>query len=1083
MRSYLLYGNSFLLLLGCIGLIFYLHSQREQDARQFNTANETVHQLGQVSRAIDSELLRVLNFQRNHFDTLTLQVKQLRKIEELLKNQRDLFRGLPIESLDQHITDYLTLSEKKLRYLEHLKSRFASYKNTLRYIPTIADSLKLLVNSATKEQVNALQALIFSYSMFPEENTHQMLLDKMDELYLSSHEGEAGEWIENLLFHANTNINLYQGIQSLYDDYQQMDTYHHLQWMETQLTAYINHQKTLSYRTNNIFLLITALFLTGMLFGIHHLRIERNKVAASRNMFNDAIESINESFAIYDKNDRLLVWNKKFEQFYPRLKKVIRVGMKFQELVDEGIKREQFVCHDVSKDEVKQLMLVSHQESLKNILECVSGERYYLANRSRTSSGGVASVHIDITERRKMETQLVELSRAVEQSPASVVITDTQGQITYVNPRFEQVTGYQAKDVIGENPRILKSGHTSSEEYREMWDTIHAGKEWQGIFHNKKKNGELFWEQAIVSAIRDQNHEITAYLAIKEDITQRIAREEQLRMAAMVFETSLQAIVVTDPDNVIKLVNPSFEKITGYQAAEVIGKTPVVLKSGRHDKSFYQSLWDTLYATGRWQGEVWNRRKNGQVYPEWLSIALVKDDDGKVLEHVAVFTDISERKKAEDKIHWQANFDHLTQLPNRSLFIDRLKQFLVTSKRERKRFALLFMDLDRFKVVNDTLGHAAGDQLLKMVAERLQENLAESDTIARFGGDEFTLLLPRIKNMHDAAHVAERLINLLTQPFMIDASEVFIGTSIGITIYPDDAENETSLLRNADMAMYHAKESGRNTYRYYTESMNEQMLERLQLEKDLHRAIEEDELFLEYQPVVDPVKNQIIGAEALVRWMHPERGRLGPDQFIGIAEETGLIAQLGDWVLDKALEELSHWHGEDCSELYVAVNVSSAQRLLGFSADKIQQSLKKARIPAQFLILEITESLLIDESSESLEWLQSIKQTGLKLSIDDFGTGFSSLSYLRNFPVDTLKVDKSFVDDILTFHKNAKLVESIVSLAHNFDLTVVAEGVEEKQQLEFLKTLGCDYIQGFYFSKPLPGKDFLEFVKSQSISS
>jgi|GEM_PF-627103 len=1079
MRNYLLYGSSLLLILAGFSLIFYLHSEREQEAQQFNTANQTIHKLINESRAIDSELLRVLNFRRNHFDFITRSVKQLRHYQKILIAEQSLFQQLPIDEVHTQVEQYLQKSQEKLKILEHLKSRFASYKNTLRYIPTIADTLKLSTPSTIKEQINALQALVFSYSMFPEEQTRQQLLDRIDDLELLTEDSSTTELINNLLFHTKANLSFRNGIQSLYKRYKKLDAANHLLSMEEQLTDYIKYQKAHSYSTNNVFLAITTFLLTGLLFGIHHFRLERNKVAANRNMFNDALESINESFAIYDKDDRLIKWNKKFEQLYPRLKNVIRVGMNYQELVEQGLKQGQFICPDISKEEARQLMLVSHKESLKNIMECLSGERYYLANHSRTSSGGIASVHIDITERRKMEIQLVELSRAVEQSPASVIITDTSGNITYVNPKFEQITGYSSSEILGQNPRILKSGHTSPEEYQQMWQTIQAGMEWNGIFHNKKKNGDLFWEQAILSAIRDSNQNIIAYLAIKEDITQRMAKDEQLRMSAMVFETSLQAIVVTDANNTIKLVNPSFEKITGYSASEVIGKTPAILKSGRHDGAFYKALWNTLYSMGRWQGEVWNRRKDGQVYPEWLSIALIKDDKGKVLEHVAVFSDISERKKAEDKIQWQANFDHLTQLPNRSLFIDRLSQFLATFKREQKSFALLFMDLDRFKVVNDTLGHAVGDELLKLVAKRLQENLAESDTIARFGGDEFTVLLPRIKNIHSAAHVAERLISLLTAPFIIESSEVFIGTSIGITIYPDDANDESSLIRNADMAMYHAKESGRNTYRFYTQSMNEKMLERMQLEKDLHRAIEENELFLEYQPVINPNNHQVVGAEALVRWMHPQKGRLAPLQFIPIAEETGLIRQLGEWVMQKAMNELAQWHRQGHSHLYMAINVSSAQRMLGLTAEKVQHFIQQAEVEPKYITLEITESLLIDHTEDSLEWLQSLKSTGLKLSIDDFGTGFSSLSYLRHFPVDTLKVDKSFVDDILTFKQNAKLVESIVSLAHNFDLTVVAEGVEEKQQMEFLQNLECDYIQGYYYSKPLSEKDFLVYITHQ----
>jgi len=1076
MKNRFLYSSSFILLFGSLLLIFYLHNEREKESQYFQQTEIHIHQLLNLSQAIDIELLRILNFRLNHYDSLVQMTKQLLQTQKKLQLEQHDSINLPIEGVSQRLTEYLQDSQKKISLLEHIKAVFSSYKITLRYIPSIADALKQTVTAEIKEQINALQALVLNYSLFPEEIARQQLQEQIERLQLYDLDSQSNTLMENLLHHCKANMDFHNRIQVLFSRYEAIGAIKHLGWIEHQLVTYIGSKASQSFNANNIFLISTAILLTGLLFGIHYFRLEHDKVAVSRNLFHDAIESINESFAIYDENDKLLVWNSQFEKFYPKLKGFLQPGLSYQEIVEEGIRCGQFVGTGMSDQEIRLLMQVGFKEALKNVPEYISGNRCYLANNSRISSGGIASVHIDITERRTMESQLIELSRAVEQSPASVIITDTKGKISYVNPKFEQVTGYSADEVLGKNPRILKSGHTSVQEYQKMWETIHSGKEWHGIFCNKKKNGELIWEQAIMSAIRDSNNHITAYLAIKEDITTRKAREEQLRMAAMVFETSSEAIVVTDPDNIIKLVNPSFEKITGYQANEVIGKTPAVLKSGRHDSSFYRAMWNTLYSMGRWQGEVWNRRKSGQVYPEWLSIALVKDEHDNVIEHVAVFSDISERKKAEDKIHWQANFDQLTQLPNRTLFVDRLKQFIAASKREKKSFALLFMDLDRFKVVNDTLGHSAGDQLLQKVARRLQENLSESDTVARFGGDEFTVLLSRLKTIHTAALVADRLIAILEKPFVIEGSEVFIGTSIGITIYPDDDDDEASLIRNADMAMYHAKENGRNTYRFYTQSMNEKMLIRMQLEKDLHRAIEENELFLEYQPVINPQTQAVIGAEALVRWLHPTQGRLGPDQFISIAEETGMIGQLGEWVLQHALNELASWHQAGYSHLYVAVNVSSAQRVLGFSVEKVKQCLNQARVEAKYLTLEITESLLMDHTEDALNWLLSLKHTGLKLSIDDFGTGFSSLSYLRRFPVDTLKVDKSFVDEILTQGENAKLVESIISLAHNFALDVVAEGVEEQAQVEFLEKIDCDYIQGYYYSKPLSAAQFVAFM-------
>ncbi|MFK5985379.1 MAG: EAL domain-containing protein [Pseudomonadota bacterium] len=1074
MKNRFLYSSFLLIFFSCISLVFYLHLSRKQEAEHFLAAEKNIHRLIRLSEAMDNDVLAMLSFQLNDFDSLTTKANKIKQARKQLKsNKFTSAKPLPIEGIDQQVELYLSDSWLKLQLLEQLKSNFASYEITLRYIPGVIEQLKELVSTDVFGQINQLYALLLKYRLFSEQQTKQLLMQQINNLAALEFDNKVSIIMENLLFHSRLNLGFRDDLQIIFRHYKKVPSRIHLISIEEQLEDYTSAKTNASFTANTIFLISTALLLSGLIYTLYYFWLERRKATAGRDLFYDAIESIDESFAIYDKNDKLLVWNSKFQHLYPKLDNFLKKGITFQQLVKEGIKRGQFDCSDISAEEVQQVLLVSHKESLKNILESISDGRRYLANNSRTSSGGIASVHIDITERQKMEARLEELSRVVEQNPAAVIITDTKGCISYVNPKFEQHTGYTAQEVLGKNPRILKSGRTTLQEYQKMWETIHSGKVWHGTFYNKKKNGEFFWERAIISAIRNSQNKITAYLAIKEDITKTIADEEQLRMAATVFETSSEGILVTDAQNKIRLVNPSFEKITGYTAKEVLGKSPAVLNSGNNNKEYYLSMWKALYKKGQWQGEIWNKRKNGEIYPQWLSIAVVKDEQNKVSKHVAVFSDISERKKAEEKIHWQANFDQLTELPNRGLFLDRLRQFIHVYQRDKKSFALLFMDLNRFKVVNDTLGHHAGDQLLQMVAKRLSENLSESDTIARFGGDEFTVLLPRINSVQDAGHVAQRIISVLTKPFNINGSDVFIGTSIGITLFPDDADDEISLIRNADMAMYHAKKSGKNSFHFFTEMMNEQMLSRMKLEKDLRYAITNNELFLEFQPVVNCKTGKIIGAEALVRWLHPEYGRLGPDKFITIAEETGMIKQLGEWVIEEALAELTRWHKASYEHLHVAVNVSSAQRLLGLTAEKIQSILDKTGITGQYLIIEITESLMMDNTEESLKWLQSLKQIGLQLSIDDFGTGYSSLSYLHRFPMDILKIDKSFVDEMLAISNSAKLVESIVSLAHHFDLSVVAEGVEEQAQLDFLRKINCDSIQGYYYSKPVTGKDFL----------
>ncbi|MEJ2691844.1 MAG: EAL domain-containing protein, partial [Candidatus Thiodiazotropha sp.] len=703
-------------------------------------------------------------------------------------------------------------------------------------------------------------------------------------------------------------------------------------------------------------------------------------------------------------------------------------------------------------------------------LEYVEGKTWYLASNNATSEGGMVCVRTDITESKRRETELRKLGRALEQSPASVVITSTDGFIEYVNPKFEQVSGYSAEEAIGQNPRILKSGDKTPEDYREMWSTLLVGKEWRGIFHNKRKDGSIYWEAASISPLRDESGAITHFIAVKEDITAQKRAEDQLRMNATVFETTSEGIMVTDADNLIKTVNPAFSRITGYEAEEAIGRSPNMLSSGRHTKAFYEQLWSAVVQHGYWSGEIWNRRKDGSVFPEWLSIAAIKGEEGLVKEYVAVFSDISKHKQDEEKIRYQANFDALTGLPNRSLLGDRLQQAILSADRERWKVALLFIDLDQFKVVNDTFGHVMGDELLQLVAERIRKSVREADTVARFGGDEFVILLQDVNDLDAAALVASKVITEVTRAFTLYQREIYVGASVGITVYPDDAASPDSLLRNADMAMYQAKERGRNNYQFFTASMQRQTIERQQLEQDLRQALQRDELELCYQPVIDARSNRVCSLEALLRWNHPKKGRISPETFIPLAEDCGLIGPIGEWVVKGACKQLSLWQGYGYDQLTVAINLSSRQRELGLESDFIRQVLQESGVSAESVTLEITESLLMRNTDESVEWLTRIKSLGVKLSVDDFGTGYSSLSYLKRFPVDALKIDRSFVNDLPEDRDSASLVRTIIGMAHSLNLGLVAEGVETEQQIRFLINEGCNLLQGYYFAKPMSVK-------------
>jgi diguanylate cyclase (GGDEF)-like protein/PAS domain S-box-containing protein len=528
--------------------------------------------------------------------------------------------------------------------------------------------------------------------------------------------------------------------------------------------------------------------------------------------------------------------------------------------------------------------------------------------------------------------------------------------------------------------------------------------------------------------------------------------------------------MVTDADNMIKTVNPAFTRITGYSAEEVIGQSPSILSSGRHDEEFYEALWDSVLHKRYWSGEIWNRRKDGSVFPEWLSIAAIPDEDGIAKEYVAVFSDISKHKENEEQIRYQANYDALTGLPNRSLLSDRLVQAIGSAQREQWRLAILFVDLDQFKMVNDTFGHVMGDELLQLVAERINDCVRESDTVARFGGDEFIILLQDVSDMDAVASIATKVIDRITKVFILYEREIYIGASVGITIFPDDAVNADSLLRNADMAMYQAKERGRNNYQFFTASMQQRTLERQQLELDLRLAVQRGELEIYYQPVVDAVSERVVSVEALLRWNHPHRGIIYPGVFIPLAEDSGMIGPIGEWVIKGACQQLSEWHNAGYSDLRMAVNLSSRQRELGLEAVYLSQVLQETGLVPEMLTMEITESLLLRDTEEAVTWLTSFKLLGVNLSVDDFGTGYSSLSYLKRFPVDILKIDRSFISGLPGDVDDVSLVKTIVAMANSLNLGLIAEGVETAEQAEFLVQIGCANLQGYYYSKPMSAK-------------
>ncbi len=554
---------------------------------------------------------------------------------------------------------------------------------------------------------------------------------------------------------------------------------------------------------------------------------------------------------------------------------------------------------------------------------------------------------------------------------------------------------------------------------------------------------------------------------------ERTRAGDVLRQAAAVFENAREGVLVTDLEGCIQSVNRAFSDITGYAQHEVIGRKPSLYASKRQNAAFYQAMWQSILSTGQWQGEVWNRRKNGEIYPELLSISTVRNGDGRATHYVGVMTDISQLKQSEARLEHLAHYDPLTQLPNRLLVHSRLEHALERARRQQARVAVLFVDLDRFKHVNDSLGHPAGDALLEQVARRLHGSLREDDTAGRLGGDEFLVILEDLARPEDAAGVAQKLIDVLDRPFALDGGHtVYVGASIGISTFPGDGSDAIELVKQADVAMYQAKEQGRNTYRFYTPALTIAANERLELETRLRRALLRDEFVLHFQPQVEVGSGRLIGCEALVRWQDPERGLVAPSRFISLAEETGLIVPLGEWVLRSACAQLRNWQQRGLPPLTLSVNLSARQFQQRDLAASVAGVLRDSGLAPGCLTLELTESMLMRQGEQAVGLMRALKDLGVGLSIDDFGTGYSSLAYLKRFPIDELKIDRSFVQDIPHDASDAEIASAIIAMARSLHLRVVAEGVETPRQLEFLAQRHCHAYQGYLKSPPLPAGEF-----------
>ena len=675
------------------------------------------------------------------------------------------------------------------------------------------------------------------------------------------------------------------------------------------------------------------------------------------------------------------------------------------------------------------------------------------------------------------------LQQVLDTSSVAIFLLDRQGTIAQANQRMATLFGYPLKTLQGMEYMTLV--HPTQRESGRINMLALLGSTLQSVDLERlywRADQTEFWGHLSGQRFVDANGEEQGLVGVIADITQRRQAEAELRIAAIAFE-SQQGMAITDAQGVILRVNQAFSAITGYSAAEAVGQNPRLLSSGRHAAAFYAAMWSGIATTGAWQGEIWNRRKNGEVFPEWLTISAVKDPAGQPTHYVATFTDLSTRKSAEDQIKSLAFFDTLTGLPNRRLLLDRLKQALASGARHRLQGALLYLDLDDFKTLNSTYGHDVGDQLLQQVAQRLSHCLREGDTVARPGGDSFVVLLQELNaNPVEAATQAEsageKIRLALSQPYQIADHAHRSTSSIGVTLF-DDRQHEgiDEPLKRAELAMYQAKAAGRNTLRFFDPQMQTAVMALAALEADLREAVRSNQFLLYYQAQVSGDR-KVSGVEALVRWQHPVRGLVPPAEFIPLAEQTGLILPLGQWVLETACAQLAAWASQpERAQLTVAVNVSALQFHQRDFVEQVLAVLARTGANPQRLKLELTESLLVHDAEDVIAKMSALKEQGVGFSLDDFGTGYSSLSYLKRLPLNQLKIDQGFVRDILHDTNDAAIAKMVVALADTLGLSVIAEGVETVAQRDFLAAQGCHAYQGYLYSRPVPIDAFEAFMR------
>ena len=690
---------------------------------------------------------------------------------------------------------------------------------------------------------------------------------------------------------------------------------------------------------------------------------------------------------------------------------------------------------------------------------------------------GVVGVSLDITRTHQVENELMETrSRAAllqQIGKMGFWEWDINEDRVFWSENVGPIFGIDNQDFDGDYNAYLNATHPEDKQAltEKLSATVKSGSDFEVEHRILWPDQSTRWVYCSGNVLRDTSGKALRMTGFVLDVTEKHIANEEMKKLSRALEQTADSVMIVNNKGIIEYINKAFEKMSGFSQEELIGNKPSILKSGMHNTDFYHQLWATLLKGKIYNNIITNRKKDGTLYDEERTITPLTDENNKITHFVATGRDITERKQIHERLQYLAHHDVLTGLPNRTLFIERMDYTLKRCARESGKIALLFLDIDHFKNINDTLGHEVGDLLLKQLALRLQETLRECDLIARIGGDEFLILLDNISSIDDITYIAKKILTVFSSAFRIEERELFVTTSIGISVSPTDGSDTQTLLKNADIAMYRSKEQGRNTFQFYSADMSSRALQRLSLETSLRYALENDEFTLYYQPQLSLHTHKIIGVEALLRWQHPEIGMVSPLDFIPLLEETGLIKPVGEWIIKTACHQARQWHIDFDNSLKVAINISNHQINSGELKNTLEKILKETEVDSTMIELEITESAIMEDTPLTRSVFNAIDKMGFQIALDDFGTGYSSLSYLQRYPFDTIKIDRSFIRDITSNDDDAAITKAIIAMANNLNLAVVAEGIETEEQLQFLEESRCDVIQGFHVGRPVPAEE------------